>query len=105
VNPLPKVFMKKEKIQLTVNSGVSKEVILQGTSHPLKEKGRQSEKLSFLHEAAVENWSTKDFTFTYTVSYPTPFLDYLYLFDISVYACALCLFVSPVSVAIQISKA
>ena len=36
VNPLPKVFMKKEKIQLTVNSGVSKEVILQGTSHPLK---------------------------------------------------------------------
>lgn len=36
VNPLPKVFMKKEKIQLTVNSGMSKEVILQGTSHPLK---------------------------------------------------------------------
>lgn len=36
VNPLPKVFMKKEKIQLTVNTGVSKEVILQGTSHPLK---------------------------------------------------------------------
>ncbi|KAF8728945.1 hypothetical protein HU200_018246 [Digitaria exilis] len=67
VNPLPKVFMKKEKIQLTVNTGVSKEVILQGTSHPLKEKGRQGEKLSFLHEAAVENWSTKDFTFTFTV--------------------------------------
>ncbi|CAL4939884.1 unnamed protein product [Urochloa decumbens] len=67
VNPLPKVFMKKEKIQLTVYSGMGKEVILQGTSHPLKEKGRQGEKLSFLHEAAVENWSTKDFTFTYTV--------------------------------------
>ncbi|CAL4914839.1 unnamed protein product [Urochloa decumbens] len=67
VNPLPKVFMKKEKIQLTVNSGMGKEVILQGTSHPLKEKGRQGEKLSFLHEAAVETWSTKDFTFTYTV--------------------------------------
>ncbi|CAN6300590.1 unnamed protein product [Urochloa humidicola] len=67
VNPLPKVFMKKEKIQLTVNSGMGKELILQGTSHPLKEKGRQGEKLSFLHEAAVENWSTKDFTFTYTV--------------------------------------
>ncbi|PAN49232.1 hypothetical protein PAHAL_9G435000 [Panicum hallii] len=59
--------MKKEKIQLTVNSGVSKEVILQGTSHPLKEKSRKGDKLSFLHEAAVENWSTKDFTFTYTV--------------------------------------
>jgi hypothetical protein len=96
VNPLPKVFMKKEKIQLTVNSGVSKEVVLQGTSHPLKvikylllfsgtrktsvtynysttsycnfqEKSRKGDKLSFLHEAAVENWSTKDFTFTYTV--------------------------------------
>ncbi|XP_066390656.1 uncharacterized protein [Miscanthus floridulus] len=67
VNPLPKVFMKKEKIQLTVNSGVSKEVLLQGTSHPLKEKSRQGEKLSFLHEAVVENWSTKDFTFAYTV--------------------------------------
>jgi hypothetical protein len=36
VNPLPKLFTKKEKIQLIVNSGVSKEVLLQGTSHPLK---------------------------------------------------------------------
>jgi hypothetical protein len=36
VNPLPKVFMKREKIQLTVDSGFSKEVLLQGTSHPLK---------------------------------------------------------------------
>ncbi|KAL6656951.1 hypothetical protein ACP70R_004731 [Stipagrostis hirtigluma subsp. patula] len=67
VNPLPKVFMKREKIQLIVNSGFSKEVLLQGTSHPLKEKGRQSEKLSFLHEAIVENWSTKDFQFSYSV--------------------------------------
>ncbi|KAL6878213.1 hypothetical protein ACP4OV_012383 [Aristida adscensionis] len=67
VNPLPKLFMKKEKIQLTVNSGVSKEVLLQGTSHPLKEKSRQGDKLSFLHEAVVENWSTKDFTFAFSV--------------------------------------
>ncbi|KAG8079750.1 hypothetical protein GUJ93_ZPchr0007g3428 [Zizania palustris] len=67
VNPLPKVFMKREKIQLTINSGFSKEVLLQGTSHPLKEKGRQGEKLSFLHEATVENWSCKDFTFSYSV--------------------------------------
>ncbi|XP_062211501.1 uncharacterized protein LOC133912666 [Phragmites australis] len=67
VNPLPKFFMKKEKIQLTVNSGVSKEVLLQGTSHPLKERSRQGEKLSFLHEAVVENWSSKDFTFAYSV--------------------------------------
>ncbi|KAM3254208.1 hypothetical protein ACQJBY_047998 [Aegilops geniculata] len=67
VNPLPKLFTKKEKIQLTVNSGVSKEVLLQGTSHPLKEKTRQAEKLFFLHEAVVENWSIKDFTFSYSV--------------------------------------
>ncbi|CAN6184621.1 unnamed protein product [Urochloa humidicola] len=67
VNPLPKVFMKREKIQLTVNSGFGKEVLLQGTSHPLKEKGRQGDKLSFLHEAVVENWSSKDFNFSYSV--------------------------------------
>nr|CAB3458603.1 unnamed protein product [Digitaria exilis] len=67
VNPLPKVFMKREKIQLTVNSGFSKEVLLQGTSHPLKEKARQGDKLSFLHEAVVENWSSKDFNFSYSV--------------------------------------
>uniref|UniRef100_A0A453B3S2 VWFA domain-containing protein n=1 Tax=Aegilops tauschii subsp. strangulata TaxID=200361 RepID=A0A453B3S2_AEGTS len=67
VNPLPKVFMKREKIQLTVNSGFSKEVLLQGTSHSLKEKARQGDKLSFLHEAVVENWSNKDFTFSYSV--------------------------------------
>ncbi|KQK21328.1 hypothetical protein BRADI_1g60207v3 [Brachypodium distachyon] len=67
VNPLPKLFTKREKIQLTVNSGVSKEVLLQGTSHPLKEKGRQGDKLSFLHEAIVESWSIKDFTFAYSV--------------------------------------
>jgi hypothetical protein len=36
VNPLPKVFMKREKVQLTANTGFSKEVFLQGTSHPLK---------------------------------------------------------------------
>lgn len=36
VNPLPKVFMKKEKIQLTLNSGVSNEIVLKGSSHPLK---------------------------------------------------------------------
>ncbi|XP_062189930.1 uncharacterized protein LOC133892959 [Phragmites australis] len=67
VNPLPKVFMKREKIQLNVNSGFSKEILLQGTSHPLKEKGRQGDKLSFLHEAIVENWSSKDFNFSYSV--------------------------------------
>ncbi|KAJ1291847.1 hypothetical protein BS78_02G348400 [Paspalum vaginatum] len=67
VNPLPKVFMKREKIQLTVHSGFSKETLLQETSHPLKEKGRQGDKLSFQHEAVVENWSSKDFNFSYSV--------------------------------------
>jgi uncharacterized protein YegL len=67
VNPLPKVFMKKEKIQLTLNSGVSNEIVLKGSSHPLKERSRQGEKLSFFHEAVVENWSNKDFTFAYSV--------------------------------------
>ncbi|ONM59604.1 inter-alpha-trypsin inhibitor heavy chain-related [Zea mays] len=67
VNPLPKVFMKKEKIQLTVHSGFSKEILLQGTSHPLKEKSRQGDKLFFHHEAIVENWSIKDFNFSYNV--------------------------------------
>jgi hypothetical protein len=107
VNPLPKVFMKKEKIQLTVNSHPLKVIkyllLFSGTRKTsvtynystasycnFQEKSRKGDKLSFLHEAAVENWSTKDFTFTYTVSYPTPFLDYLYLFDIFVYACVLC---------------
>jgi hypothetical protein len=124
VNPLPKVFMKKEKIQLTVNSGVSKEVLLQGTSHPLKvikyllfflcnislplnpllwfqEKSRQGEKLSFLHEAVVENWSAKDFTFTYTVSYPMPSLSHLYLFDIFIYACSILPFYFILSVEMR----
>ncbi|ONM25257.1 inter-alpha-trypsin inhibitor heavy chain-related [Zea mays] len=67
VNPLPKVFMKREKVQLTANTGFSKEVFLQGTSHPLKEKSRQGDKLFFLHEAIVENWSSKVFNFSYSV--------------------------------------
>jgi hypothetical protein len=41
---------------------------LKGSSHPLKERSRQGEKLSFFHEAVVENWSNKDFTFAYSVS-------------------------------------
>jgi len=96
--------MKREKIQLTVNRGFNKEVLLQGTSHPLKvvvfnffiytvlmyiwdiktssyvhysvfflflfqEKGRHGDKLSFMHEAVVENWSSKDFNFSYSVSF------------------------------------
>jgi hypothetical protein len=34
----------------------------------LQEKARQGDKLSFSHEAVVENWSSKDFNFTYSVS-------------------------------------
>jgi hypothetical protein len=33
-----------------------------------QEKARQGDKLSFLHEAVVENWSSKDFNFSYSVS-------------------------------------
>jgi hypothetical protein len=33
-----------------------------------QEKARHGDKLSFLHEAVVENWSSKDFNFSYSVS-------------------------------------
>ncbi|XP_072983437.1 uncharacterized protein [Typha latifolia] len=67
VNPLAKIFAKREKIQLNVNSGTGKEVLLQRTSHALKEKGRHGGKLSFLYEEVVENYSRKDFYFSYSV--------------------------------------
>jgi hypothetical protein len=46
--------------------------IAAGTGKPQpQEKGRQGEKLSLLHDAVVESWSVKDFTFSYIVSCPT----------------------------------
>ncbi|KAJ6805451.1 inter alpha-trypsin inhibitor, heavy chain 4-like [Iris pallida] len=67
VNPFVKISSKREKIQLNVNSGTGKEVVLQRTSHTLKEKGRHVGTMSFLYEAEVENWSTKDFHFSYSI--------------------------------------
>jgi hypothetical protein len=59
-----------------------------------QEKSRQGEKLCFLHEAVVENWSIKDFTFAYNVSYSLE----IYLFSWELYllfstfkmSCSLC---------------
>ncbi|KAJ6844963.1 inter alpha-trypsin inhibitor, heavy chain 4-like [Iris pallida] len=67
VNPFVKIFSKREKIQLNVNSCTGKEVVLQRTSHPLKEKGRHVGSMSFLYEADVEHWSKKDFHFSYSI--------------------------------------
>ncbi|KAG0499484.1 hypothetical protein HPP92_004175 [Vanilla planifolia] len=67
VNPFSKIVAKHEKIRLNVDIGTEKEVIIQGSSHALKEKFRQAGKFSFLYEADVENWSSKDFEFSYSV--------------------------------------
>ncbi|KAJ0987493.1 hypothetical protein J5N97_005849 [Dioscorea zingiberensis] len=67
VTPFPKNFSKQEKIQLNVNSGTGKEVLCENSSHPLKEKAREVGKLSFLYEAEVDNWSLKDFCFSFSV--------------------------------------
>ncbi|KAJ3673168.1 hypothetical protein LUZ60_006542 [Juncus effusus] len=67
VNPPPKIFIKREKINLVLNTGTGKEVLLQGSSHPLKENNRVGEKMSFAYDEAVENWSNKDFIFSYNV--------------------------------------
>ncbi|XP_072990414.1 uncharacterized protein [Typha latifolia] len=67
VNPFAKIYAKKEKIQLNVNSGIGKEVFLQRASHALKEQSRQGGKLTFLYDAAVESWSSNDFHFSYSV--------------------------------------
>ncbi|KAF3323444.1 inter alpha-trypsin inhibitor, heavy chain 4-like protein [Carex littledalei] len=67
VNASGKIFVKREKIKLKLNSGIGKEVILKGASHPLKEKARQGGNMTFVYDEAVENWSTKDFNFSYSV--------------------------------------
>ncbi|KAJ4755351.1 inter-alpha-trypsin inhibitor heavy chain-like protein [Rhynchospora pubera] len=64
-NAPSKIFVKREKIKLTLNAGIGKEVLLRGTSHALKEKARQGEKMIFVYDEAVENWPTKDFNFSY----------------------------------------
>ncbi|KAH0460191.1 hypothetical protein IEQ34_010854 [Dendrobium chrysotoxum] len=67
VTPFAKIVAKREKIQLNVNICNENEVMIKKASHALKEKCRQVGKLSFLYEADVENWSTKDFDFAYNI--------------------------------------
>ncbi|KAG6520412.1 hypothetical protein ZIOFF_017462 [Zingiber officinale] len=67
VTPFSKVVAKKEKIQLNLNSGFGKELLIQKISHLLKEKNCQAGKLNFLYEANVDGWSDKDFEFSYSL--------------------------------------
>ncbi|XP_020697533.1 uncharacterized protein LOC110110411 isoform X1 [Dendrobium catenatum] len=67
VTPFTRMAEKQEKIQLNVNTGTEKEVIFHELTHALKEKSRHVGRFSFLYEADAENWSTKDFEFSYSV--------------------------------------
>ncbi|WOL03906.1 inter-alpha-trypsin inhibitor heavy chain H3-like [Canna indica] len=67
ITPFGKIFLKREKIHLNINTGIEKEVMVQKTSHPLKEKSRQAGKLRFLYEANVESWSNRDFEFSFGI--------------------------------------
>ncbi|ONK75104.1 uncharacterized protein A4U43_C03F13360 [Asparagus officinalis] len=67
VNPSAKIFSKREKVHLYVNTSTGKEVVIQRTSHALKEERRGLGKMSFLYEANVEYWSTQDFHFSYSI--------------------------------------
>ncbi|ONK65383.1 uncharacterized protein A4U43_C07F36540 [Asparagus officinalis] len=67
VNPSAKIFSKREKVQLNVNTSIGKEVVIQRTSHALKEEHRNVGTMSFLYDAVVDHWSTKDFHFSYSV--------------------------------------
>lgn len=68
VNPVGKKISKKEKIFLKVNSGAATEVLCKTTSHPLKELLHQAGKLKFSYEAEVLEWSSTDFSFSYSVT-------------------------------------
>ncbi|XVF86925.1 hypothetical protein PTKIN_Ptkin18bG0080000 [Pterospermum kingtungense] len=68
VIPVGKKIPKREKIQLNVNSGFGTEILIQCTSHPLKELSREVRKLSFMYDEEVPAWSTSDLNFAYTVS-------------------------------------
>ncbi|XP_061996345.1 uncharacterized protein LOC133714275 [Rosa rugosa] len=68
VIPPGKKYLKKEKIELNVNSGLGTEILFKGTSHLLKEGQSQEGKLGFKYEGNVVNWSSTDFHFSYAVS-------------------------------------
>ncbi|KAF6138802.1 hypothetical protein GIB67_025964 [Kingdonia uniflora] len=68
VNPAGKRISKREKMQLSVNSGTGTEVLCRSASHPLKEIRRQAGKFGFSYEADVLSWSNVDFKFSYQIS-------------------------------------
>ncbi|KAJ6963264.1 inter-alpha-trypsin inhibitor heavy chain H3-like [Populus alba x Populus x berolinensis] len=67
VNPIGKKISKREKILLSVNSGVGKEILCRCASHALKELRREVGKMGFLYDAEVLTWSSSDFSFSYNV--------------------------------------
>ncbi|KAL6226811.1 hypothetical protein ACLB2K_000771 [Fragaria x ananassa] len=68
VVPPGKKYLKKEKIQLNVNSGLGTGILFKGASHLLKEMQSQDGKLGFKYEGDVVDWSKTDFHFSYAVS-------------------------------------
>ncbi|XP_074280794.1 uncharacterized protein LOC141605796 isoform X2 [Silene latifolia] len=67
VTPPSKKIPKSERIQLNVHPGSESEVVCKIVSHPLKERKRQVDSLSFLYESDVLSWSSMDFSFSYSV--------------------------------------
>ncbi|KAK9102418.1 hypothetical protein Sjap_019672 [Stephania japonica] len=68
VTPSGKKIVKREKVQLNVNSGTGTEVLCREASHPFKEIRRLVGQLGFLYEADVITWSENDLKFSYAVS-------------------------------------
>ncbi|KAJ8448267.1 hypothetical protein Cgig2_025191 [Carnegiea gigantea] len=58
---------KRERIQLSLNTGLRKEVVCRTATHPLKELKRQVGKIDLLYEEEVHPWSQSDFEFLYTI--------------------------------------
>ncbi|KAK9075939.1 hypothetical protein SSX86_004269 [Deinandra increscens subsp. villosa] len=73
VTPASKKLPKKEKIHISVNCGLTNEVVCNTSSHPLKERKREPGKLDMLYDAQVLTWTSTDFVFTYHASITNPF--------------------------------
>ncbi|KAL2939803.1 Inter-alpha-trypsin inhibitor heavy chain H4, partial [Bienertia sinuspersici] len=67
VTPASKKVPRRQKIQLNVHPSDGSEVLCKTISHPLKERKRQVDCLSFLYESDVLTWSNTDFSFSYNV--------------------------------------
>ncbi|XP_010471276.1 PREDICTED: inter alpha-trypsin inhibitor, heavy chain 4-like [Camelina sativa] len=69
VVPVGKEIIKREKIELNMNSCViGGEIACNYTSHPLKVTHREAGKLSCEYEAEVSSWSRTDFSVSFNVS-------------------------------------